>query len=168
MTLTHELGHLLGGAASGAVLSALEIRPWHLPYSLFASNPNPLLTLWAGPVIGCSLPLLFALVTGQRSMWFIAWFCVLANAAYLLLGWLSGDAELDSAKIRQAGTPTSVLLLFVVMTGPVSYVGFRRECVCLLSDPDRALRQRTWSISAACLLMLMLVQACLGTLVAPD
>ncbi len=167
MTVSHELGHVIGGTASGAVLSALEIRPWQLPYTLFASDPNPQVTLWAGPIIGGAVPLLLAVCTGKSMIWFIAWFCVLANAVYLLVGYFSGDAQLDSTKILAAGTPTIVLLLFVTMTGPVSYVAFRQQCIRVMSNPQSAMSQRTWRLSAASLLVLVVVQATIGTLLAP-
>ena len=167
MLLSHEFGHVLGGVASGAVLSRLEIRPWRLPFSLFAADPNPLLTLWAGPIVGCALPLSIAVCTRKQMIWLIAWFCVLANAAYLLLGYFGGDTELDSTKLLDAGTPPIVLLLFVVMTGPVSYVAFRREWMCLMSDPQQALTKRSWRISAVGLLGLIVMQACVGIFLAP-
>ena len=100
-------------------------------------------------------------------IWFIAWFCVLANAVYLLLGYFSRDAELDSTKILAAGTPAIVLILFVTMTGPVSYVAFRQQCIRLMSEPQSALSKRTWRISAASLVVLVVVQATVGTWFAP-
>ncbi len=166
MVLAHELGHVIGGVASGGVLSALEIRPWQLPLSLFSPDPNPLITLWSGPIFGSAVPLMIAVCTGKPMIWFIAWFCVLANAVYLLLGYFSGDAELDSTKIIKAGSPAMLLFLFVAMTGPVSYVAFRQQCVDLMSNPQRALTKRSWRISAAGLLTLLVVQAIAGTLLA--
>ncbi len=165
MTISHELGHVVGGTISGATLSAFEIRPWHLPYSLFSPDPNPLVTVWAGPMIGCALPLLIATCFRTPTIWLIAWFCVLANASYLLLGFFSGDGQLDSTKILKAGTPPIVLLLFIAMIGPVSYVAFRGQCIGLMSDPQRSLSKRCWKISALSLGVLLVLQAAVGTII---
>ena len=59
--LTHEAGHLLGGWLSGARLCEVELRPWKLPYSLHNPDPQPLVTLWAGPIGGVVVPLLPAI-----------------------------------------------------------------------------------------------------------
>lgn len=166
MTLTHELGHVIGGTFSGAVLSQLEIRPWDLPSSLFSPDPNPQITLWSGPIIGCVAPLLAAICTGKPMIWFVGWFCMLANAVYLLLGYFVGDAELDSARIIRAGSSPLLLFLFVAMTMPVSYVGFRQKCIELLSNPDRALSKRAWQFSAGSLALVLVLQGAIGTLLA--
>jgi hypothetical protein len=165
MTVTHELGHVVGGWAAGAELAVLEIRPWHLPHSLFARDPHPLVTLWAGPMVGCGVPLLVALVIRQGAVWFVAWFCLLANAVYLLLGTFSNDPELDSQKIIRSGMPSYVILLFAGMIGPVSYVGFRGRCARLMGGDDQPLTKRTWGIAAATLVVALILQSIAGSLI---
>ena len=165
MTVSHELGHVAGGWASGAELSVLEIRPWRLPYSLFAFDPQPLVTLWAGPILGCAGPLLVALAIRQPAVRFVAWFCMLANASYLLLGTLSNDPELDSQKLIKAGTPLYVILLFAGSILPFSYIAFRGRCVRLLTGDDPPLARRTWRISTVTLLAALILQSIAGTLI---
>ena len=96
MTLTHELGHVVAGLAGGARLIDLELRPWHLPHSSFAGDQHPRITLWAGPVFGCAVPLAVAAFWSRDGVRFVAWLCLLANGVYLVLGLISGDPEIDS------------------------------------------------------------------------
>ena len=163
MTLSHELGHVVGGMISGGKLSALEIRPWHLPHSIFSPDPKPQVTIWAGPIIGTACPLLLALIAKRRALAFVGWFCALANAAYLLLGYFTGDPELDSAKLLRAGTPSYLLLLFAAMTGPLSYLKFRSECVDLMSGATDPMTKATWCWSAIALYALLTIQTLAGT-----
>ena len=115
MTMTHELGHVIAGLLGGARLASLEIRPWHLPHSSLLNDNQLLVTLWAGPILGCAVPLLVASIIRRPACRFVAWFCVVANATYLLLGYYSGDGELDSAKMIRAGARPVELLGFSAM-----------------------------------------------------
>ena len=107
MCTTHECGHLLGASISGGTLQRAELRPWKLPYSIFTPDPRPLVTLWFGPLFGAVLPVLLALVLRHRWSWFVAWFCVLANGAYLATAWYAGDALLDTSRMFAAGALSS-------------------------------------------------------------
>ncbi|NND98085.1 MAG: hypothetical protein HKN47_12230, partial [Pirellulaceae bacterium] len=91
MTLAHESGHLLAGSLCGGSLSRVQLRPWSLPYSFFKPDPWPSVTLWAGPILGCLGPVVAASIWRRPGLWLIAWFCVLANGTYLLMGWYAGD-----------------------------------------------------------------------------
>lgn len=166
MTLTHELGHVIAGILGGAKLIQLELRPWHLPHSQFASDAHPQLTLWAGPVLGCLIPLAVAVVVRRRAGWFVGWFCVLANALYLLLGYVSGDGELDSAKMIAAGTRPIELLGFVAVTLPVAYFKFRKCCIELLSASVQPMTARACGFSAAALVAILVIQSIAGSLLA--
>ena len=164
MTLQHELGHIAVGCCSGGKLSSVELRPWCLPYSMFNPNPTPLLTLLAGPLLGCVVPLLFAWITKRPSVWFVAWFCIVANGLYLLVGAYSGDAELDSTKMIKAGTPTSVLVIASAAITVLGYVGFRNECQRVLaSDPAWEMSKRVFAASSLGLVTTIIVQAVIGT-----
>ncbi len=91
------------------------------------ARPRPLVTLWCGPVVGVVVPLLAGWVARRSAVWFVAWFCVLANGAYIATGWLMGDSELDTTKLLAAGAPVWSIGLYVVATVVPGYVGFRRE-----------------------------------------
>src|SRR5262245_30149055 len=103
MVTTHELGHIVCGWAGGAKLRSADLRPWQLPYSIFDPDPRPLLTLWGGPILGIAVPLAAACLLRRNWIWFIAHFCVLANGLYLATAWLTGDRELDTAKLLAHG-----------------------------------------------------------------
>jgi hypothetical protein len=125
--LTHECGHLAGGWACGGKLVEAELRPWRLPHSFFSPDPRPLVTLWCGPLVGVLVPLVVGWVARRSTVWFVVWFCVLANGAYIATGWFTGDSELDTTKLLAAGAPVWSIAVYVVATVVPGYVGFRRE-----------------------------------------
>lgn len=129
MTFTHELGHLIGGWASGATLVDADLAPWRMPYSLHGPDPHPLVTLWCGPLLGVLIPLAIAAVIRRPSAWLVADFCLLANGLYLALAWLSGDRFLDTPRLLDAGAHPITITVFCLLTISIGYVRFRRDCV---------------------------------------
>ncbi len=129
MTVTHEAGHLVGGWLSGATLQTADLRPWALPYSLHEPDPHPLVTLWAGPLLGVLLPGLIGWLWRHPVARFLADFCCLANGLYLAVAWLTRDHHLDTARLLRAGTSPVWLLLFCGSTIGFGYLGFRRDCI---------------------------------------
>lgn len=132
MTLTHELGHIVGGWIGGATLTSYDLAPWRLPHSLHAPDPNPLLTLWGGPVLGVVAPTLLALTVRQRWAWFIADFCLIANGGYLALAWISGDRYLDTPRLLEAGAHPATVVIYCVVTVGIGYLRFRSDCIHFL------------------------------------
>jgi len=137
MTVVHESGHVVCGWLGGGKLQEADLRPWSLPHSRFAPDPHPLLTVWGGPVLGVLVPVVVAVAVRQRWMWFIANFCILANGLYLAVAWFSGEQHLDTARLLQNGAYPISIAVFCVATISVGYLGFRRECIRMLSGSDR-------------------------------
>ena len=164
MTLSHELGHVLIGMLGGAKLIVMEIRPWHLPHSIHSADRFPSLTLWGGPVIGCALPLAAAMIFRRPAIWFVAWFCVVANSLYLLLGYFSGDPELDSTKMLRSGTPGFVLVGVASIGLLIGYLRFRNCCVDLLSGKSTPGNRRVLFVSATVLIGVLTLQSIAGSL----
>ncbi len=133
MTFLHECGHILCGCASGGTLTAADLLPWHLPYSLFQPDPHPLVTLWGGPLLGVLVPSVFALAIGTKWAWFIAHFCTLANGSYIAAAWVSGDRYLDTIKLLEHGAHPVWIAAYCLVTITCGYIGFRRQCVLILS-----------------------------------
>jgi hypothetical protein len=135
MTVVHETGHIVCGWACGGTLRDADVAPWGLPYSRFDPDPQPLVTVWGGPVLGAAVPLAVAAVVRRGAAWFVGYFCVLANGVYLALAWLSGEPELDTPKLFRHGAHPAAVAAYCVLTIGVGYAGFRRQCVRVLS-PD--------------------------------
>lgn len=138
MTFTHECGHIAGGMACGATLTDFDLAPWRMPYSLHSTDPHPLVTLWAGPLLGIAIPLSLAALVNKRWAWFIADFCLIANGVYLALAWLSGDRYLDTPRLLDAGAHPATILLYCVLTIGLGYTWFRSDCIHVLSASPRS------------------------------
>ncbi|TWU51999.1 hypothetical protein [Rubripirellula reticaptiva] len=129
MTTTHEIGHVVGGWCGGATLTKFSIAPWRLPFSLHSPDPNPRLTLWAGPLLGTLGPFCVAAAIRRRWAWFVADFCMLANGCYLALAWISGERFLDTPRMLAAGVAPATIATYCAMTISLGYVRFRADCV---------------------------------------
>ena len=138
MTTTHEVGHILAGWLSGGTLQQYELRPWRLPYSLFSPDPHPIVTVWAGPILGVLLPVSVAMLVRHHTVWFIANFCLIANGSYLAAAWLSGDRLLDTQRLLDAGAPPWSVALYIVVTCGIGYLRFRSSCVAFFSSTSDA------------------------------
>ena len=134
MTTVHELGHIVCGLAGGAKLTSFDLWPWHLPYSLFEPDPHPLLTLWGGPIVGVVVPVALAAIVRVPSLWFIAYFCLLANGAYIATAWGVGDRYLDTPKLLEHGAHPVSIAIYCLVTIALGYVGFRKQCIAVLGD----------------------------------
>ena len=165
MTVTHESGHVACGLVGGATLVELQLQPWHLPHSMFVGDEHPLATLWAGFIIGCAVPLLSAAIIRRPACWFVAWFCLVANGSYLLLGYLSGAGELDSTKMIRAGARPVELLGAVIVMLPLGYIKFRQSCVNLISGASPAMTGRGLWTSGAALAATLVLQAIIATVI---
>lgn len=137
MTFTHEIGHIIGGTCCGGSLKSADLLPWHLPYSIFEPDPFPLVTLWAGLIIGVLAPTVLAIIVQRDWMWFIANFCLLANGAYIATAWFSGDRYLDTPKMLEHGASSITIALYCFLTIGFGYAGFRRSCISALSEPTK-------------------------------
>jgi hypothetical protein len=135
MTFSHEAGHVIAGWASGGTLQHADLLPWHLPHSSFDPDPRPLVTLWGGPLLGLLVPLTIAFLVRRGWTWFIAHFCFLANGAYLAASWITGERYLDTPRLLEQGAHPATIAIYCLVTIVVGYVGFRRQCIRLLS-PD--------------------------------
>lgn len=138
MTVTHELGHILCGWACGGTLTDADLLPWHLPYSFFEPDPLPLVTLWGGPILGVMIPAILAVVLRAKWGWFVAYFCMLANGAYLAAAWVAGDRFLDTPKMLDHGAHPISIAAYCLITICFGYVGFRQHCAYALSSAPSA------------------------------
>jgi hypothetical protein len=90
--------------------------------TLYTVNPRPGFVAWGGPVWGCLIPVIvFAVVAllrvpgaVRRAAQFFAGFCLIANGAYLGVGWTTGAG--DAGDLRRHGTPEWMMVTFGVVT----------------------------------------------------
>lgn len=132
MALSHEMGHIVCGWLCGAKLIDADLLPWHMPYSFFEPDPTPLVTLWGGPVLGVLVPVIVAACVRKPIGWFVAHFCLLANGAYIAVGWFTGEQHLDTTKLLDHGAFQISIVTYCVLTIGFGYAGFRHHCIRVL------------------------------------
>jgi hypothetical protein len=119
MQLVHEAGHVVGAWLTGGEVQQVVLHPLTISRTDVSPNPQPLVVVWAGPMLGVALPvLLWLVVRAVRPrvaylVRFFAGFCLVANGAYIGVGaaWPVGDAE----TMRHLGVPAWIMAVFGVM-----------------------------------------------------
>jgi len=126
----HELGHVLGAWCTGGRVATVVLHPLTISRTDLAFNPSPLVVVWAGPVLGCLLPLALWLVVlacrlpGTYLPRFFAGFCLIANGAYIAGG--SFDGAGDCGEMLRHGSPLWLLWLFGAITIPAGLALWHR------------------------------------------
>jgi Peptidase M50B-like len=116
MMVVHECGHVLAAWLTGATIERVVLNPLAISRTDLGVNPQPLLVSWAGPLIGCVLPILAWLIVKMPSFAvapfarFFAGFCLVANGVYLGMGVWTGDG--DAGDLLRAGGQIWLLVLF--------------------------------------------------------
>jgi hypothetical protein len=126
MMAVHELGHVLGAKATGGTVERVVLHPLTISRTDVSPNPNPLVVVWAGPLVGVVLPLgLLLAARAGRLKWaymvqFFAAFCLIANGAYLGVGSFYGpDNASDPGVMLRHGSPIWSLWLFGTVCLPL-------------------------------------------------
>lgn len=119
----HEFGHVLGAWLTGGHVTRVVLYPLTISRTDLSDNPHPLAVVWAGPIVGITLPLLLWLVAssaGMRGAYvlrFFAGFCLLANGLYIGLG--SFNYVGDCGEMLRHGSEPWQLWLFALLTAPI-------------------------------------------------
>lgn len=120
MMAVHEAGHVLHARLSGGVVDRVEIPLLGFSQTFYSVNPRPHFVAWGGPVWGSLIPLILLALLARgprlvrRIVQFFAGFCLVANGAYLGMGWTTGAG--DAADLVALGTPLWVLIAFGICT----------------------------------------------------
>ncbi|MDB5340895.1 MAG: hypothetical protein JWN70_6514 [Planctomycetaceae bacterium] len=125
MQAVHEFGHVLGAWVTGGRVARVVLHPLTISRTDLADNPSPLIVVWAGPLVGCLLPL-FVWGAAARCGWrwsfllrFFAGFCLVANGAYIAAG--SFDRVGDCGEMLRHGSAMWQLWLFGIVTVPTGF-----------------------------------------------
>lgn len=123
MQAVHELGHVIGAWATGAVVSKVALHPLIFSRTDLNENPHPLAVVWSGPIVGAVLPLLAYLLAkvcrfpGAYLFRFFAGFCLIANGAYIAFG--PGTGPADTGIMMRYSSPRWLMVLFGLLTAPL-------------------------------------------------
>lgn len=113
MLVAHEFGHVLAAVTTGGRVRQIVI-PWFGFSRTDVANPTlAAVIIWAGPLVGCFVPLLAMWLCPRRwrlraACGFFAGFCCIANGAYLSMGW--AVAAGDASDLARLGAPRWLLM----------------------------------------------------------
>ena len=131
MQAVHESGHVLGAWLTGGRVSKVVLYPLTISRTDLDDNPNPLIVVWAGPLLGVLLPLVgWGIAAGWHMpgayvLRFFAGFCLIGNGAYIGLG--SFDEVGDAGDMLRHGSVLWQLWLFGIMTAPAGLWLWHRQ-----------------------------------------
>lgn len=126
----HELGHVMAAWMTGGTIGQVILHPLAISRTDVSPNPNPLVTVWAGPIVGILLPLLVwgvfwkFKIRGDYLARFFAGFCLIANGAYIGIG--SFENIGDAGDMMRYGTPIWLLWLFGILTVPLGFLAWHK------------------------------------------
>lgn len=121
----HELGHVVGGLATGGAVRKVVLHPLAISRTDVSGSRSPLAVVWAGPVAGVLFPLaIFAAahLVGSRGEYlarFFAGACLVGNGSYLGVGWLGRVG--DAGALLSLGAPVWTLWLFGAICVPFGF-----------------------------------------------
>ncbi len=119
MMATHELGHIAAAILTGGQVNRVVLHPAAISRTDVSPNPSPSIVVWAGPIVGCLVPLLVSVWHGPARRWrkllqFFAGFCLVANGSYIGVGWF--DKVGDAGEMLRCGTPVWAMAVFGIVT----------------------------------------------------
>jgi hypothetical protein len=123
MMAVHELGHVVGAAATGRTVQRVVLHPLAVSRTDVSPNPAPLLVVWAGPIVGVALPLAaWAILdfTKASLVYLLRWFagfCLVANGCYVGVG--SFGQIGDAGEMLRCGSPAWSLWGFGIVAVPL-------------------------------------------------
>ena len=120
MALVHELGHGLSVIANGGIVHAVVWRYGLLSETVRSGSAWPNMDTWAGPLMGCAVPVLLWLClmkfnVGRYFQWFAS-ICCLGNGLYLGLGWIDVGTDANDLVVGD------VSLIPIIGAGLVTFM----------------------------------------------
>jgi hypothetical protein len=161
MQAVHEVGHVVGALLTGGRVARVVLHPLTISRTDLAHDAHPLVVVWAGPVLGCVLPLAawgMAVALGVSWAYLLRFFagsCLIANGAYIGVG--AFDPVGDAAVMLQHGSPAWCLLAFGTVTVPAGLWLWHRQGPHFGMGPARG--RVSPAAAYACLTVLLLLIA---------
>jgi hypothetical protein len=169
MQACHELGHVAAAMLTGGRVAQVVLNPLTISRTDLADNPRPLVVVWAGPLLGVTLPLVMWLAAsavqmpGAFVLRFFAGFCLLANGLYIGVG--SFNRIGDCGPMLEHGSQLWQLWLFGAAAAPPGLWLWHGQAVHFgLGKDKRAVAPVVaYTTLLACMLLLVLGFAVGGT-----
>lgn len=128
--VVHELGHILAAYLTGGGVTKVVLHPLDISRTDVSPNPQPVLVVWAGPVLGVMIPLVIwgvfckLRIPGDYLARFFAGFCLIANGGYIAIG--SFESIGDAGDMLRYGSGNWQLWLFGIVTIPPGFLLWHR------------------------------------------
>lgn len=129
--IVHEAGHVLGAFATGGQVTKVVLHPLAISRTDVQGSSQPLVIIWAGPVIGSLMPFV-AWMLAATLKWsaafllrFFAGACLVANGTYLFAG--SFDGVGDCGDLLRHGAPIWTLWLFGLIAMPAGLLVWNKQ-----------------------------------------
>ena len=129
-TWTHEFGHVLGAWLTDSGVDRVVLHPLAFGRTDVQPNKNPLIVVWAGPLLGIFLSAIVSLawIAVSIRLWPLfllgMGFSLLSNGTYIGTGAIAPAA--DTEVMVSLGTPRWILALFGLTAGSSGYVMCKR------------------------------------------
>lgn len=131
MQVVHELGHVLAAWVTGGRIKALVLHPLVISRTDVSPNPEALVVVWGGPIVGTIGPLVVWSVVrwlhlSSAYLWrFFAGFCCVANGVYLGTGVVYPVG--DASEMLRLGSSVWVLGVFGSVATVIGFVLWNGE-----------------------------------------
>ena len=143
----HELGHILHAVISGGRVILVSVPLRGFSQTIVHPDPHELFVVWGGPLWGVLIPLMICgvfSVARRRvpDLWrFFTGLCLIANGAYVGLGWRFGGGG-DGKDMPRLGTPRLVMIGFGVICVTVGLLFWHRTRGLSVLGRDRVYTRR--------------------------
>ena len=152
MMAVHELGHVVGAVLTRGQVERVVLHPLAISRTDVSPNPMPAIVVWAGPILGCTIPIIFWLLIPRRAKiahivsMFFAGFCLLANGAYIAVG--SFDRVGDCGEMLRTGSPFWTLPAFGLVTMSFGLALWHRagSVKQFIADPSLVPARTAWAM----------------------
>ena len=131
MQWVHEAGHVVAAMATRARVERVVLHPLGISRTDLQEVAWPLVTTWAGPIVGILFPVIAWIAVSLLSLptsylfRFFAGFCCVANGVYLGLGSLDGVG--DAGELLKHGAPAWHLWAFGVIATAIGLLLWHRQ-----------------------------------------
>ena len=161
MQAIHELGHCLAAVISGGTITKIVLDPLSISRVDVSPNPHPMFVVWAGPILGCIIPILVWRLAPEKitllkdCLGFFAGFCCVANGAYLAFGTFGRIG--DCGTMLNLGCNKTIMVSYGIVTLLIGFAFWHQ-----LGSPKQLFENSDWCSAKHVWIVLLLLASVAG------